>query len=435
MSTLVSNEKGSLAHSTSGSARVDLFFKTVRRISLESLHQLLENSWNEDPLDTLKLTFYNRDCRGGKGERQVFYESIKWIILNKGPEHLIANLDLLSDYGRWDDALWFLTPKKEKSTKRPAKKQKLDNEQEKKPEDAMVVDEAPEKVEPELTPEQKAIFDEVTEAVGQHFAKQLKADLEAMNSESKEKKVSLCAKWAPSENGKHDKKVGATKVICKALGINEATYRKTYLVPLRKYLHIIETPMCTEHFELIDYSKVPGVAMNKFKDIFSKKDAERFNQYKESLKKGETKVNAATVEPHEVVRQFMYQTPDQETILEEQWKVILERVRSLGTLSKCLVVSDVSGSMSGTPMEVSVALGIMIAQLTSGPFNNHLITFSSEPKLHKMVGNTLNEQVKDVMAMEWGMSTDFQKVFDLVLQKGSRQQPTSRRNARKDFCD
>jgi hypothetical protein len=32
---------------------------------------LLDKSFVEDPLDTLKLVAYIRDCRGGKGERQL----------------------------------------------------------------------------------------------------------------------------------------------------------------------------------------------------------------------------------------------------------------------------------------------------------------------------------------------------------------------------
>jgi len=71
-SHLEKNEKGSYTLKTSGSALVDLFFKTVRKISTDQLHPLLEAAWDESPILTLKLTFYNRDCRGGKGGDRFF---------------------------------------------------------------------------------------------------------------------------------------------------------------------------------------------------------------------------------------------------------------------------------------------------------------------------------------------------------------------------
>jgi hypothetical protein len=370
MSKFKCNEKGSLSLSTSGNARVDLFFQTVRKIDEAHLGKLLEASWNEDPLDTLKLCFYNRDCRNGKGERKVFRDSMNWIIKNKGPSHFLANLELVSEYGRWEDLLWFIQKGNE----------------------------------------------EVSTAVANLFAEQLRKDKEAMKQG---KSVSLCAKWAPTENCKHDKLNKAPKVICSALGVNYAVYRKEYLTPLRAHIKIVEAFMCAKEWEKIDYNKVPGVAMNKLKKAFLKNDKERFNEYQEKLKRGDkdTKVNATTVEPHDLVRQYMHNNSSMDTIIEEQWKVIEQRVADLGTLKDCLVISDVSGSMSGTPMEVAIALGLLISSLTREPYKNQIITFSEYPQFHTVKGNTLNERVADVMKMSWGMTTNFQAVFDMILSR------------------
>jgi hypothetical protein len=372
---------GAFSLATSGSARLDLFFKTVRGIDNTKLEELLEKSWQEDPLDTLRLIFYNRDCRGGKGERAIFRSSIRWLINTKGASHAVTNIELISEYGRWEDLLWFIT--------KPQKKDDI--------------------VEP---------LDTMTEAVVKLFAKQLKEDKEAMEAG---KPVTLAAKWAPSENCKHDKLSSATKLICNALDVNYAVYRKQYIAPLRGYIKVLERFMCSGDWSSIDYSKVPGCAMNKLKKAFAKRDPERFQEYKDKLQKKDpedtkTKVNAATVEPHELVMQYMRSSAE-DVIIEEQWKVILQRVAELGTLKDCLAICDVSGSMSGTYMSVSIALGLLIATLTREPFKNQIITFSSDPFFHEVKGDTLYEQVRNVSKMHWAMTTNFEKVFNMILEK------------------
>ncbi|KAK6252822.1 hypothetical protein QUC31_014542 [Theobroma cacao] len=48
-----------------------------------------------------------------------------------------------------------------------------------------------------------------------------------------------------------------------------------------------------------------------------------------------------------------------------------------------MAVCDVSGSMSGISMEVSVALGVLVSELSEEPWKGKLITFSKNPKLQK----------------------------------------------------
>ncbi|XP_075659047.1 uncharacterized protein LOC142628902 [Castanea sativa] len=87
-----------------------------------------------------------------------------------------------------------------------------------------------------------------------------------------------------------------------------------------------------------------------------------------------------------------------------------------GKLKNCLAICDVSGSMEGVPMEVSVALGVLVSELGEEPWKRKLITFSKNPKLYLIRGNDLVSKTSFVRRMEWGMNTDFQKVFDLILE-------------------
>jgi len=82
-----------------------------------------------------------------------------------------------------------------------------------------------------------------------------------------------------------------------------------------------------------------------------------------------------------------------------------------------IVLSDVSSSMNGTPMEVSIALGLMISEVTEPPFKNVIINFATNPIFHQVEGNTLMERTLNISKMPWGGNTNFQAVFDLILER------------------
>ncbi|KAI3862971.1 hypothetical protein MKX03_005354 [Papaver bracteatum] len=50
------------------------------------------------------------------------------------------------------------------------------------------------------------------------------------------------------------------------------------------------------------------------------------------------------------------------------------------------------------------------------PWKGKLVTFSENPELHKIEGDTLRSKTKFIKQMEWGCTTNFQKVFDQILQ-------------------
>ncbi|GMP77447.1 hypothetical protein CsSME_00033720 [Camellia sinensis var. sinensis] len=66
-------------------------------------------------------------------------------------------------------------------------------------------------------------------------------------------------------------------------------------------------------------------------------------------------------------------------------------------------------------MEVCVALGVLVSELSEKPWKRKLITFSVDPELHIVEGDTLLAKIEFVKRMDWGMNTNFQKVFDRIL--------------------
>ena len=73
--------------------------------------------------------------------------------------------------------------------------------------------------------------------------------------------------------------------------------------------------------------------------------------------------------------------------------------------------------MTGLPMNVSVSLAMYIAERNKNKaFKDYFISFSHEPKFHKIIGDTLIERVKSVQLGDIA-TTDIHKVFTLILDR------------------
>jgi len=95
-----------VTHSTSLNNVVDLFFiaGASRNMKENEIKVMLEKSWAEDSLLTLKLIFWSSNIRGGAGERRFFRISLAWLAKNY-PGSLIKNLELIPHFNRYD-SLW-----------------------------------------------------------------------------------------------------------------------------------------------------------------------------------------------------------------------------------------------------------------------------------------------------------------------------------------
>ncbi|KAE9615249.1 hypothetical protein Lal_00048348 [Lupinus albus] len=269
------------------------------------------------------------------------------------------------------------------------------------------------------------------DSVSDHFAECLKLDLENLKSGSL-KKISLAAKWCPSVDSSFDRSTLLCEGIAKRIfprdvyteydGIEEAHYayrvrdrlRKDVLVPLRKVLELPEVFIGANHWDLIPYNRVASVAMKFYKEKFLKHDKERFEKYLEDVKSGKKTIAAGALLPHEIIGSLWDE--DGGEVAELQWKRMVDDILKKGKMKNCIAVCDVSGSMCGDPMEVSVALGLLVSELSVEPWKGKVITFSEKPELHLIEGDNLKSKTAFVRNMDWGYNTDFQRVFDLILQ-------------------
>ena len=80
-----------------------------------------------------------------------------------------------------------------------------------------------------------------------------------------------------------------------------------------------------------------------------------------------------------------------------------------------IVVADVSGSMIGRPMKICTSLALYFAERNKGEFANKFITFSEHPELVEVIGDTLEQKLRNIETADWEMNTNLEAVFNLLL--------------------
>lgn len=366
-------ENGAITHSRTGSYISDIFFH-LAAMRDEKSEQRITDMWDkafkEDPQTALRILFYVRDVRGGQGERRVFRIITKHMLNNKDTLNwLCNNVKLIPEYGRWDDLIY-------------------------------------------LTYEGRNTEFEYygLKVIGHQFLE----DYQFIGTNN----VSLLGKWMPSENASSKNTKILAKYLMNALNYSPKVYRKL-LTSIRNHLKIVETNLTKKDYESIDYSTVPSKASLKYRKAFTRNDRERYTNYLIKVNKGETKINASTLYPYEIVNKFTssYEKPSQEEIntLNTLWSNLPDYVDNLNGI----VVADTSGSMTGRPMDVSVSLAMYIAERNKNEaFKDYFISFSTRPKFHKITGNTLSERCKSVQ-LGYVANTDIQAVFELLLNRAN----------------
>jgi len=372
-------ENKALAHKSTESTLVDLFYQLVRGAPLSKLQPLIAAAWTLHPHLTVKMAFQTRaimrkgQSQGtGKQERELFY-----IFCTQLPLPVVLhNLEHVPFYGTWKDLL-------ELAVRLPSLKPR----------------------------------------VVQLFAQQLLADQKSHTPGT----ISLAAKWAPNEGHHYDKKLKMAKAIREELKLNAKGYRKL-LVSLRGPL--LETKLCSGvPLEIKDYSAMPSQAMTYYRKSLKRTERHpNFPAYLEAVKKARTetpkekdpevKMHVATLMPHQIVAAL----PDR--LCEEQWRGLVEEYKAKGTFKNMLPLVDVSGSMDcaisnksqTNCLTVAVSLGLMCAALCEGPYRNQVMTFTREPAYHVVSPEmTLQQQVELLKRAPWHMNTDFNKAIRLLL--------------------
>ena len=361
-------ENGAVAYNTLNNGLLDLFavIGALRPQSESEIEQKFARAFNEDKLLATKMLFYAGNIRGGLGERRTFRVCLKWLAQNY-PEIVIKNMANIPLFNRWD-SLFIL----------------------------------------ENTPAERAMWE---------FIKiQLMSDIRAMK---KNQSISLLAKWMPSENASSKRTVRLAQKAMSALYMTPRNYRKT-LSALRKYIKVVERDMSANQWDDINYEGVPSYAMKNYRNAFAKHDAIRFSNYIASLNKGEAKINASTLFPYDLVREYVNEVwiwgcrnAKLDPVVEAQWKALPNYIEGENNY---VVMADISGSMEGRPIMTSIGLAIYFAERNKGDYHNTYMTFTDKPHfINIKEGATLLENVKTVANTDVGYNTNLEAAFDYIL--------------------
>jgi hypothetical protein len=352
-------ENGGRALSTTGDKLLNLFAALgALRSRPTDVIDKFDAAFRENADLATKMAFYERDVRGGLGERAVGRLMLRELALLY-PEVVVANFKNIVKFGRYDDLFVF--------------------------------------------------FDTSVETdMIEFIKKQLVLDYKCMKSHQQ---VSLLAKWMPSINASSEHTKALAHRFVKALNTTPREYRKT-LSALRKYIDVTEVKMSANKWTDIDYKAVPSNAMSNYGSAFARHDYEGFNRYMDAVKSGDVKINAATLYPYNVI-ETMYGNRD---VAEAQWKALPNYVDGDNNF---LIMADVSGSMMGRPMATSVGLAIYFAERNHGAFANKFMTFTDIPKIVDVTGNDLFDKYCSVTD-HVGYNTNLEAAFDAILSTAVR---------------
>lgn len=483
LAPLAQGENGSWEHTQAsvGDSRVGLFFGLVRDTRRERIASLFADCVGQARslivkgkkdeaaalvADLFVLAFQTRDCRGGKGEKNLFYSLLEELY-RVYPETVGRLLHLIPEYGYYKDFTLLVTHLVES-------------------EHAVAMQSFQQQLMIELARLLKRDAQKFDEAI-------------AAGKNVSEISLSLVSKYAPREG----------KIFAKSYrelfhffleqmfphsGSQEhpkVLYRRL-LAKISPAVQTVETKMCGKRFSDIAFDSVPSVASKKYRKAFLNEsleldchesqletgnrhpeDADRLHcrqHFIDHIMSGEVK--GKQLFPHEIVREFMHLPPPtrrgvavgrggsgrgggrggaagrgrgvsrraapvrpgvktmssmEKHMLCSQWKSLREHIvstlqakRQEGKapaidLGRLVPLVDVSGSMEGTPMEVAIAMGILVSEINDVTFRHRFLTFETSPQWVQLNETmTLEEKVRKTKDAPWGGSTNFYAAMKLI---------------------
>ena len=376
MAKMTTTQNGGKQYEHSGSHAVEFFSKAGSLFTKRKQYYggetsalvLFRNVWHSgDHEVAMKLLFWLRDIRSGAGNRSGFRECISWLC-EEAPEWVIANVHLIPKYGRYDDL--------------------------------------------------KSLY--VSPQTGYIATNLWATEILSENI--------LAAKWSNINKDKF-----LLSAIRRVNNIDNR-YMLKDIGDIRRLISrirkdVVEVAMSKKEYSDINYSHVPSVAMARYSKAFSSNDAERFSQYKESLKKaietGDTsvKINAGAIFPHDVIRTLK----NGDTQIADLQFTSLPNFMEESNF-RVMTIADSSGSMgtivSGEICAIDISIGLALYCSDrlgkDNPFYRKFMQFCDESKLTDWSDceNISHAMQKRLFNLAVG-STNIAKALNTILSYGT----------------
>lgn len=339
-----------------GSPQFKLFNYWHDEIPYSYLIMLLEESWQASAIDTMRIIFYVRNCRGGRGSREHFYNACQWLAENH-PDSLIKNIRQIPNFGYWGD-LWSLWP---------------------------------------------IVTEQVRAAIIFVYAEQLQKDL---NND----RPTLAAKWAPTENKGIDKEWGIVKLLCEQLGWSRKRYRKNIAASRRK-LGMIENTISQGWWGELEFDKLSEKYTKRFYQPFFEHCGIRYQQwYLSQLKK----TKFATL-PHHIIENLRLNK--NVAAANKSWEEITESTTEFNALAICDVGPSMYPLTTISAIDVALAMSLFISTNATFKLENKIMSFSEHPILSEISGDTMTQQLISLLGIDWGKTLDIPSALEQMLEK------------------
>lgn len=459
------------------------------------------------------LCWNSRWCRGGKGAKLPFYQSLK-ILYEEFPLPVIRLIPLIPEFGYWKDLLLLVQHVRDFPV-------------------AGV----------DYAPLESAIWDAYAQQLmldygklQNHQGKKRSLKGGDANGKSEELTLTCAGKYAPREKKHFDVSLHAVSELCKRMFpaspetevpsdpsktqpskkedddddmvlidheeieiVENSSPSQSDLVhndnerPKKRYralisslnraLDVPEVKMCGNRFSTINLAAVPSRCMSKNQAAFANDlvkggpELETGNRYPDNPDRVKCRQNllkvlsakgkgvkGAQCYPHEYVEQVLgagHQKANlsltNKLVINSQWNSMRESIEemirkrkevvmanetlseSLGdtklssspssststpstavdalSLSHIIPLSDVSGSMQGTPMAVAIGLGILCSELVHESFRDLVMTFSGDARWENLSGcKSFVEKVSKLKQAHWEGNTNFYNALNRVAE-------------------
>jgi len=270
--------------------------------------------------------------------------------------------------------------------------------------------------------------------------------IEQLKNDLLSDKPSLAAKWVPREKSQFgglftklamdyfwNYIVNAKTEETKSRAIIKAKmdFRKV-ISYLNKKLDTVQIKQCGLDWSNIEPTKQTSITMHKQKNAFLniKKNGEqrnklddrivcanKFREFAQQVSNGKMEVNGKRIGLNDFTKEALNlisrsrQKSEEAMLLNAQWVNNSCQTNSLG---KIIPMVDISGSMSGEPMNAAIALGIRVAE--KSVLGKRILTFSASPSwVNLQAQDNFVDMVEIVKRADWGMNTNFATALNMIL--------------------
>ena len=243
--------------------------------------------------------------------------------------------------------------------------------------------------------------------------KKIKEMVYEIFAEGLRSKNGLASKWAPREGSKNKE---FAYELMQYLKLSPRDYRKMIVAAS----DTVEQKMTAKNWDEINFSHVPSVASARYSKAFWKHQTERYQEFVQKAVKGEVKINTSALFPYDVVKRGVNgQTAN--ALWNQLPDYVPEGVSFLPMIDTSASMNSPVGTSGVSCMDVSVSMGIYLAERNKSAFKGLGLTFNSIPKwITVPKTDDIMMKMNHVRGASWGGSTNLdsamESIVDLAIQ-------------------